>query len=75
MLRKHILHLDKDEFVKNPTFFGWNCITLQIKKKWDVNLIFESDRALNYFIKLLIYHMDTIDGVQGTSLNLKNHLI
>ena len=75
MLRKHILQLDQIEFQKDPAFYGWNCITLQIKNKWDVNLIFNSEHSLQQFIKLLIHHMNSLDGQCGSSLKLQHQLI
>ena len=39
LLRKHILHLDKNKFKNESPFYGWDCVTLQIKNKWDVHMI------------------------------------
>lgn len=67
MLRKHILHLDKNKFLSDPPFFGWDCITLQIKNKWDVHLVIRNEDNMTKFLKLLIHKMETIDGHRGTS--------
>lgn len=74
MLRKHILHLDQKKYLQNPSFFGWNCITVQIKNKWDVSLIFESEQATNNFLKLLIHRIETTDGRKGTAVKLKKNV-
>lgn len=72
MLRKHILHLNQKDFDKSPLFFAWNCITLSINNKWDVNLIFNSENSLKMFLKLLIFRMQTVDGRKGTGIKLRN---
>lgn len=55
MLRKHILHLDKSKFAKDPPFFGWDCITLHIRNKWDVHIIIRNEKVMTMFLKLLIH--------------------
>jgi len=69
MLRKHILHLEKGQFNTQSPFFGWDCITLQIEKKWEVHLILPNQTAMSMFLKLLIWNLDTIDGIRGSSTN------
>ena len=46
--------MDKNKFVKDPPFFGWDCITLNLKGKWDVHLIIRNENAMSMFLKLLI---------------------
>ena len=67
MLRKHIFYMDKNIFINDPPFFGWDCITLNLKDKWDVHLIIRSEKAMSMFLKFLIHHMETLDGFRGSS--------
>ena len=67
MLRKHILYMDKVKYVKNPPFYGWDCITLNLRNKWDLHLIIRTESVMTMFLKLLIHHMETLDGFRGTS--------
>lgn len=67
MLRKHILNIDKNKFKTDSPFYGWDCVTLQIENKWDVHLIIPDEHAMTMFLKLLIWHLETIDGSKGTS--------
>lgn len=75
MLRKHILLLDKKKFMEKPTFFGWNCITIKIKEKWDVHLVFGSERSCQNFLKLLIHRLESVDGKPGSQVKLKSLLL
>ena len=67
MLRKHILCMDKNQLIDDPPFFAWDCITLNLRNKWDLYLIIRSEHAMSMLLKLLINHLETIDGFRGTS--------
>lgn len=74
MLRKHILLMDKKKFASDPPFYAWDCITLQVKNKWNVHLIIRCEKTMEKFIKLLIHHIQTINGQRLTSVNVKEQI-
>lgn len=43
-------------------FYAWQCITLFIKDKEEINLIIKDDEKMKKFLKFLIFHLETIDG-------------
>ena len=59
------------ELEKDAPFYAWNCITLSIKNKWDVYLIIKNEEVMAKFIKLLIYKIETIDGIKGSAIPFK----
>ena len=59
--------MEKADLALDAPFFAWNCITLSIKDKWDIYLIIKNETVMSQFIKLLIYKMDTIDGIRGSA--------
>ena len=63
--------MDEADLSKDVPFYAWNCITLSIQNKWDIYLIIKSERAMNTFIKLLIYKTSTLDGRRGTAIRFK----
>ena len=72
MLRKHIMMIEKEKISK-LSFYGWNCITLDIKdKEGDVYLIIKNELVMSYFLKLLIYELKSSDGNVGTAVKLRN---
>ena len=75
LLRKHVLYLDKNKFKNESPFYGWDCITLQIKNKWNVHLIIPNHRAMSMFIRLLIWNLETTDGLRGSSSNYQRKCV
>lgn len=75
MLRKQVLLADKKKMLNNPAFFAWDCITLQVKNKWDVCLIIRCEETMQKFLKLLIHHLETVDGTRGSAIELKNIIL
>lgn len=51
-------------------FFSWECITLYTKM-YTIDLVIRNQEAMDKFIKLIIYHMNTIDNQKGTALKIK----
>jgi len=75
MLRKHIMMIERNRIEKLP-FYGWNCITLNIKdREGDVYLIIKDEKVMSYFLKLLIYELRSTDGVNGTANRLRHAII
>ena len=54
--------------INDLAFYAWDCITLQVRGKWDVHLIIRNEKAMKLFIKLLIYKLNSMDGQAGSSL-------
>ena len=52
--------MDKKK-ISNLTFFSWNCITLQLKKR-ELNLVIKSDSDMKMFIKFLVYTLNSLNG-------------
>ena len=79
MLRKHMIMMSAKDLKDDAPFYAWDCITLNIKEKWDVYLIIRSETLMSDFLKLLISKTETIDGSRGTAipfrkLHLKSQL-
>ena len=72
MMRKHTLMMVKRDLQNDPPFYAWNCITISIKNKWDINLIIKNEQVMSDFLKLLISATVSLNGVRGTGLKLKN---
>lgn len=69
VMRKHMNLKTIPDMAKVP-FLAWNCLSLQIKKRGDVYLIIKNERVMDYFIKFLIYSLETIDGNRGTATQI-----
>ena len=67
--------MDKKDLVNDPPFYAWDCITLSIQNKWDVNLIIRSEQVMSQFIKLLIFSTNSIDGFRNTADGYKKCLL
>ena len=55
----------------DASFYAWDCITLNIKGKWDVYLIIRDEEIMTQFIKLLIFSSNTLDGFKNTAVLFK----
>lgn len=75
MLRKHTILMDKKDLQLDPPFYGWDCITLGFDTKQDIHLIIKSEEIMTDFLKLLIYNMQTINGIRGTGIKFKERYI
>lgn len=73
MFRKHFNHLDDEYYKGDVPFFPWECITIQLPER-DVYLIIKDENLMEQFIKLLIYHMQTVDGNKGSSRAIEHTL-
>ena len=59
--------MSMSELTKLP-YFAWDCITLHIRNKGDVHLVINNQDAMSYFLKFLIYALETLDGDRGTGM-------
>lgn len=71
MLRKHTIMMEKCDLRNDAPFYAWDCITLNVKNKWDIYFIIKNELAMANFLKLLIMKTNTIDGNAGTASLLK----
>ena len=71
MLRKHVMSMDREDLKNDAPFYGWNCITLSIKDKWDIYLIIKNETVMQNFIKFLIYKTNTVNGFRDTAMKVK----
>ena len=67
--------MDQKKLNKEAPFHAWDCITLQVRGKWDVNIIIPHEKMMSMFLKLLIHHMESMDGQRGTSTKFKEMLM
>ena len=56
-------------------FYAWDCLTLSIKNKGDINLVIRNEEVMTKFLKFLIYSMQTVDGKRGTATALLDEKI
>lgn len=57
---------------ENIPFNSWDCITLQIRGQADVYLVIKNEKIMTMFLKLLIYHLKTLDGTRDTATKVIN---
>ena len=71
-MRKYISLKDPSKFNDHAQipFDAWNCITLQIKGQADVYLVIKNQQVMTMFLKFLIYHLRTLDGVRDSAKKL-----
>ncbi len=50
-------------------FYGWECLTLQLKNRGDVYFLIQNEKVMADFLKLLIYELKTMDGNAGSALS------
>ena len=67
--------MNKLKLANDAPFYSWNCITLSIKNKWDLNLIIKDEQVMTDFLKLLIYKTESMDGTKGTMIPFKKKLM
>lgn len=72
MLRKHINITPEIRLNKLP-FYAWECITLYTNA-YIIDLAIPDQEAMDKFLKLLIHHMNTMDGQRDSAKNLKDIL-
>lgn len=53
-------------------FNAWDCITLNIKNKGEIYLVIKNEKIMTMFLKLLIYELRTVDGIQNSGNYLIN---
>jgi len=58
----------KKTLESDAPYYGWDCISLSLKNKWDIYLIIKNEKVMADFLKLLIYKTESIDGFRGTAI-------
>ena len=73
-MRKFISQKNPKQFKndENIPFNSWDCITLQIRGQADVYLVIKNEKIMTMFLKLLIYHLKTLDGTRDTAVKVIN---
>lgn len=56
------------------SFYGWECISLQLKNRGDVYLLIKNEKNMSDFLKLLVFELKTLDGYAG-SANAKRRVL
>ena len=51
-------------------FYAWNCLSIQLAKR-TIDLVVPDEKAMFNLLKILVYKMNTLDGVRGSSLTLQ----
>ena len=70
--RKLLNLIQPNEYTNDPDnvpFYAWNCITLSLGYAY-IDLVIPKDRDMRNFVRYLTYSTDTMDGTNGSSLNL-----
>ena len=60
--------MPKKTLLSDAPHYGWDCISLSLKNKWDIYLIIKNEKVMADFLKLLIYKTESIDGFHGTAI-------
>ena len=63
--------MDVKVLEEDAPFYAWNCLTLSIANLNDIYIIIKNEQAMEDFIKMLIFKMDTLDGRRGTATLFK----
>ena len=51
-------------------FFAWDCLTLHVKNKGDINIIVKNQDVMTKLLKFLIFELETLDGTRGSAIQL-----
>ena len=63
MFRKHINSMDLQDIKANKMpFFTWECITINLSRGREVNLVIKNEACMKAMLKLLIYELQSVDG-------------
>lgn len=54
-----------DENLEIP-FFAWECVSLQLKDGYDINLIIKDELTMQIFLQFLIFKLKSFDGLRDT---------
>ena len=68
MLRKHFNSISVEELEQAP-FYSWETISLQLPHR-DVDLVIQDPKHMSYFLKFIIYEINTINGRRNSALNI-----
>ena len=63
--------MNSSDLENDAPFYSWNCVTVSLRNKNDLYLIIKNEQVLEFFLKLLIYKTETLDGVRGTAIKYK----
>ena len=47
-------------------FQAWECITINLKRGREVNIVIKNEACMKAFIMLLIYEMKSVDGKKNS---------
>jgi len=68
MLRKHFNSMTLEELESAP-FYSWETISLQLQHR-DVDLVIKDPKDMNYFLKFLIYSINTVNGRRDSAMHI-----
>ena len=68
------MDLNKFKDERNLPFLAWQCLTIQLKDR-DVQIVIRNQESMDNLIKFLIYNLDTLNGLRGSSIKLQNTLM
>lgn len=72
MLRKHFNQSPNHHLEEMP-FRSWECITITEGPR-EIDLVILDEKVMDMFLKLLIWKLNTIDGLKNTAKPLKNKM-
>jgi hypothetical protein len=72
MLRKHF-NQNVNHHLDPMPFRYWECITITVGQR-EIDLVIQDEKMMDMFLKLLIWKLNTIDGIRGTALSVKKLL-
>ena len=47
-------------------FYAWECITINLDRGREVNIVIKNEACMKAFIMLLIYEMKSVDGKKNS---------
>ena len=66
--------MDKTSIAKIP-FYGWECLSLQLKNRGDVYFLIQNEKTMADFLKLLIFELKSLDGNAGSALKKRKAIL
>jgi hypothetical protein len=55
--------------LENIAIKSWDCITINLKHR-DVDLVIPNEDSMTFLLRLLIYKIETIDGLRNSASKL-----
>ena len=56
-------------------FYAWDCITINLERGREVNIVIKNEACMKALIMLLIYEMKSVDGKKNSGTNIIQALL